>query len=108
MNIMATVEEIADLLVVEAPGISQMQTDYQGDERRRRVVIGCPACRARTERQLVAGDTFEIAHKRRCRLKRKIAHFLANHPELVGTTYAVVGFAPGTRWTPPPQRTKES
>ena len=47
------------------------------------LTMTCPYCGKRTLRYLVAGDAFEVNHRKNCRLERAMRRIKA-HPELAG------------------------
>ena len=69
-------------LVAMGPGLSQLTQDL--DFRTNVVRFRCPWCRRVTERTLVAGDEFEINHRKSCKLNRALLRDMAAHPEKAG------------------------
>ena len=80
MNV--TVERARGHLVAETPGLSRMSVHF--DAATALLTIRCPFCRQRTQRVLREGETFEVTHRRSCRLERTIRRLIEQHPELVG------------------------
>ncbi len=76
------VERWHGTLVVIGPGLSQLKQDL--DARTNVVRLRCPWCRRVTERTLVAGDEFEINHRKSCTFHRALLRDMAAHPEKAG------------------------
>ena len=64
------------------PGLSKLKQDL--DSGTNVVRFRCPWCRRVTERTLVAGDEFEIEHRKSCKLNRALLRDMAAHPEKEG------------------------
>ena len=53
------------------------------------LTLVCPFCGRHTLRYLVAGDEFEVNHRKNCRLERTMRQLKA-HPELAGPPVVIV------------------
>ena len=84
----ATVARIDGHLVPECPGGSRMLLAF--DPYMALLTMTCPFCGKRTLRYLVEGDSFEVNHRRSCRLDRAVRRFIRKHPELVGVGAEVI------------------
>ena len=85
VSMRATVTEIDGRLVPECPGASRMHLEF--DPITVLLTMTCPFCGKRTLRYLVAGDEFEVNHRKSCRLARTVRRIEAHleaHPGLVG------------------------
>ena len=82
-----TVERIDGHLAPICAGASRMHVAFDSDTVL--LTMTCPYCGKRTLRYLVAGDTFEVNHRKRCRLERAMRR-IKTHPELAGPAVVIV------------------
>jgi len=86
-----TVARIGGRLVPQFPGASRMDLEF--DPYTALLTMSCPFCGKQTLRYLAEGDSFEVNHRRSCRLDRAVRRLMEEHPELVGkgTELIIVG-----------------
>ena len=88
-----TVTRIGGRLVPECPGASRMDLEF--DPYTALLTMSCPFCGKRTLRYLAEGDSFEVNHRRSCRLDRAVRRLIREHPELVGLGNELIILGPG-------------
>ncbi len=69
-------------LMLVGPGLSKLTQDVNWRSAVARLT--CPCFQTLTERALVVGDEFEVAHRPDCRLDRGLRRHMAEHPEEEG------------------------